>query len=44
MGAWLSAGAAWATVATAATALATLPLAVLLAPRLAVAQRAPGGQ
>ncbi|HEY1907878.1 MAG TPA: MFS transporter [Myxococcaceae bacterium] len=39
-----AAGAAWATVATAATALATLPLAVLLAPRLAVAQRAPGGQ
>jgi MFS family permease len=30
-------GASWATVATAATALATLPLAVLLAPRLPVA-------
>jgi len=35
-----AAGASWATVATAATALATLPLAVLLAPRLPVA--APG--
>jgi MFS family permease len=35
-----AAGPAWATVATAATALATLPLAVLLAPRLAVARGA----
>ena len=35
-------GAGWATVATAVTALATLPLALLLAPRLAVARRRPG--
>jgi MFS transporter, FSR family, fosmidomycin resistance protein len=35
-----AAGSTWATVATAATALATLPLAVLLAPRLAVARGA----
>jgi FSR family fosmidomycin resistance protein-like MFS transporter len=35
-------GASWATVATAATALATLPLAVLLAPRLPVAARGHG--
>jgi MFS transporter, FSR family, fosmidomycin resistance protein len=35
-----AAGPVWATVATAATALATLPLAVVLAPRLAMAQRA----
>jgi len=30
-----AAGSGWATVATAATALATIPLAILLAPRLA---------
>lgn len=35
-----AAGAGWATVATAVTALVTLPLAVLLAPRLPVAQGA----
>ena len=35
-------GPGWATLATAAAALATLPLAVLLAPRLPVARRAPG--
>ncbi|HET9155710.1 MAG TPA: MFS transporter [Myxococcaceae bacterium] len=35
-------GPGWATVATAAAALATLPLAVLLAPRLPVARRGPG--
>ena len=36
-----AAGPAWATVATAATALATLPLAALLAPRLAAARPGP---
>jgi hypothetical protein len=35
-----AAGAGWATVATALTALGTLPLAVLLAPRLPVARGA----
>jgi len=35
-------GAGWATVATAVTALVTLPLAVLLAPRLPVARGARG--
>jgi MFS transporter, FSR family, fosmidomycin resistance protein len=35
-------GAGWATVATAVTALVTLPLAVLLAPRLPVARGVPG--
>jgi MFS family permease len=39
-----AAGSTWATVATAATALATLPLAVLLAPRLAVARGASAGR
>lgn len=37
-----AAGPAWATVATAFTALATLPLAMRLAPRLAPDRRAPG--
>jgi MFS family permease len=37
-----AAGAGWATVATAVTALVTLPLAVLLAPRLPVARGASG--
>ena len=37
-----AAGPAWATVATVVTALATIPLAVLLAPRLAVAKQAAG--
>jgi len=36
-----AAGAGWATVATAVTALVTLPLAVLLAPRLPVARGTP---
>ena len=36
-----AAGPAWATVATAVTALATLPLAILLAPRLAAARPRP---
>ncbi|HZW87883.1 MAG TPA: MFS transporter [Myxococcaceae bacterium] len=35
-------GPGWATVATAVAALATLPLAMLLAPRLSVARRGPG--
>lgn len=39
-----AAGSTWATVATAATALATLPLAVLLAPRLAVARGPSAGR
>ncbi|HZJ52667.1 MAG TPA: MFS transporter [Myxococcaceae bacterium] len=37
-----AAGPGWATAATAATALATLPLALLLAPRLPVSSRASG--
>jgi len=36
-----AAGSGWATVATAAAALATLPLAILLAPRLAAARPGP---